>query len=455
VIHAPRFNYIKKFFTSGDGRSLRAKKNVLVSFICKGLTIIISFLIVPLTFGYVGTTEFGIWLTIGSIIQWFGFLDIGLGNGLRNKLAETLAIGDKKTARVYISSVFVIISIIAALMFSGFFLAAHFISWNSALNTDSVPNAQLLRTVIMVFFFFCVGFIANITSSILQAMQKYALNDILALTGQLLGLAGLYILVKTTDGSLFNLCLVYGSKSAVVLFFATLVLFSTSLKEYRPSLKFVNFKKAFPLFNLGAKFFINQILYLIGTQLSIILVVQFFGPDEVTVYNLALRYISITSMGFVMILTPYLSAFTEAYIKKEYSWITRIMGNIHKMWLLISVLTLLMVFGSKIFFELWIGKNFPVPMSLIISLALTSIVTNYTASYSLFLNGIGKVNLQLLSLTAQALLFFPLSWWFYKMNMGLISVILPQFLFYFASCFLMRIQYKKILSQTATGIWAK
>jgi len=59
---------------------------------------------------------------------------------------------------------------------------------------------------------------------------------------------------------------------------------------------------------LGGWFFINQILYLIISQTSVILVVQFFGPEDVTVYNLALRYMTIISMFFIMILTPFLSA---------------------------------------------------------------------------------------------------------------------------------------------------
>ncbi len=454
MLSALRINNIRKFFSNGDGRSIRAKKNVLVSFICKGVSIAISFLIVPVTLDYVDSTQFGIWLTIAAIIQWFGFFDIGLGNGLRNKLAETLALNDKKTARVYISSVFAIISIIALLMFIGFFVAAHFISWNNALNTDLINSSQLFNTVVVVFFFFCVGFVTNVTSSVLQAMQKYALNDILALVGQIVGLAGVYVLVKTTKGSLFNLCLVYGAKSAVVMLVATVVLFCTSLREYRPSLRYVNFKKALPLFNLGSRFFANQILYLVGTQLSVILVVQFFGPEEVTVYNLAQRYISITSMGFVMILTPYLSAFTEAYTKNEFAWIRRIMGNIHKMWLVTSALTLVMIFGANLFFRVWLGREFAVPFSLVLAIALTSVVTNYTASYSLFLNGIGKVNLQLYSLGVQAVLFFPMSYLFFKLNFGLISVVLPQFIFYFVSCFLMSTQYRKFLSGTARGIWA-
>ena len=84
-------NTLTSFFTQGNKRTLRAKRNITVSFISKAISIMISFIIVPLTLGYVGRVEYGIWMTISSIIAWFSFFDIGLGNGLRNKLAEALA----------------------------------------------------------------------------------------------------------------------------------------------------------------------------------------------------------------------------------------------------------------------------------------------------------------------------------------------------------------------------
>jgi O-antigen/teichoic acid export membrane protein len=446
---------IRNFFTKGNERTLRAKKNVTVSFFCKGLSFLISFLIVPLTLGYVGKVEYGIWMTISAIIQWFVFFDIGLGNGLRNKLAEALAINDKQTAKIYISSVFAIITFIAITLFIVFFITARFISWNAVLNTNIVPNKELFIIVIMVFFFFCIGFVLSLVSSILQAMQRYAINDILGLIAQLLGLVALYILVKNTKGSLYYLCLIYSAKSAVVMLIAAIVLFLNSLKIYRPAIKFIHFKKALPLLNLGIKFFIGQILYLIVTQTSVILVVQFFGPADVTTFNLAVRYMSITSMGYMIVLTPFLSAFTEAYTKKEYGWIRITIRRINWIWFLTSLATIVMIFIYKIFFKLWVGDAVTVPLSLIIALAVSSICGMWNGTFSLFLNGIGKIQLQLYLLGIQALLFFPLSYLFYKLGFGLVSIVAVQIIFSIVSIYFMTMQYKKIINQKAEGIWFK
>lgn len=443
------------FFTKGNERTLRAKKNISVSFLCKGATMLINFMIVPITLGYIGKVEYGIWMTISAFIQWFTFFDIGLGNGLRNKLSEALAKNNIKEARVYISSAYFIIIGIAVSIFLIFLFSASFISWNKVLNTNLLPNRELFSIVVIVFFFFSIGFILNLLTSILHSLQRNALNDIINLIAQLLGLFLICFLVKTTHGSLYYLCLVYGSKTVIVMLFASIFLYSSSLKHIRPQRKFVNIKKAMPLIKLGLIFFYGQVLYLIVNQTSIILVAQFFGPEDVTVFSIALRYMSIFPMVFLMFLTPFLTAFTEAYTKNENDWIKSTIRRINQIWLLISLGTIIMVLIYKIIFKFWIGNQIDVPVSLIICLAISGIIGSWGATFSLFLNSIGKLRIQLYLLTLQSILLIPLSYMFYSIGLDLISIILTQITFNILNAYFMTVQYHKLIGQKAIGIWSK
>lgn len=443
----------KNFFTKGHSRTLRAKKNISVAFATRGISMLISFLIVPLTLTYVDSARYGIWMAISAIINWFSFLDIGLGNGLRNKLAEVLAINDYNKARIYVSSAYALIATIAVGMFSLFAVASFFINWNVALNTELIPNEELMFTVIMVFFFFCIGFVFKILSSILAAMQKYALDNFLQLSSNILGLSAIYILVHTTEGSLFKLCLVYGSKFAIVMLISSLILYSNSLRIIRPSKKYINLKEAVPLTKLGFKFFIAQILFLFSTQTASILVIQFFGPEEVTVYNLARKYIMVASMIYMMTLRPFLSAFTEAFTLNELDWIRNIMNKLYKIWGASSAITILLALFSGIFFKFWVGDKVSIPLILVLILAISSVNNTFVSTKTLFLNGIGKINLQLYVLGTKAVLYIPISILFYKLGFGLISVVVPQILLGFISSFIFFEQYKRIVNQTAKGIW--
>jgi O-antigen/teichoic acid export membrane protein len=440
-------------------RTARASKNVLVSFVSTMVTLIISFIMVPMTLGFVGKVEYGIWLTISSIIAWFSYFDVGLGNGLRNKLAVALAEDDKEAAKIYISSCYALIGVISLVMFVGFFIMANFVSWNSILNTEIIPNSKLSKIVLTVFFFFCLGFAMKIISSILQAMQLYAINDIIGIITQLLGLFSVFILINFTNGnsndSLFYLCLIYGSQSAIVLFFASLYLFSTKLKYFKPKLKSVNIKKSLPLLNLGGKFFMNQILYMIATQSSLFIVVQLFGPGEVTEFNLAKRYMALVSMVYMIVITPFLSAFTEAYTKQDFKWINKTMKTINLVWLLVVVASIGLILGYKIFFNIWVGGEVMPSWNLIIVLGVLGIGETYTATYSLFLNSIGKIRLQFFTLLISALLFIPLVLMLNSLGFGLISLVLPSILFAFVNSVIFKIQYNKIMNKKALGVWNK
>jgi len=76
---------------STQDRTKRAVQNIGISLFIKGGSILISFLLIPLTLDYLNPYEYGIWLTLNSVLSWVYLFDIGLGNGLRNRLAEALA----------------------------------------------------------------------------------------------------------------------------------------------------------------------------------------------------------------------------------------------------------------------------------------------------------------------------------------------------------------------------
>src|SRR5664279_1736529 len=116
-----RYVSIVSLITSGHERSVKAKKNIMAAFIIKGVSVTISLLLVPLTITYINPTRYGIWLTLSSIIGWFAFFDIGFGNGLRNKFAESIALGEHEKARIYVSTTYAVLSIIIIIVLLLFF----------------------------------------------------------------------------------------------------------------------------------------------------------------------------------------------------------------------------------------------------------------------------------------------------------------------------------------------
>jgi O-antigen/teichoic acid export membrane protein len=73
-----------------------------------------SFITIPLMIGYLGQEQFGVWSTLLTVMSWIIFFDLGIGNGLRNKVAESLAKNERYEAGSYIASGYTLIGLIAA-----------------------------------------------------------------------------------------------------------------------------------------------------------------------------------------------------------------------------------------------------------------------------------------------------------------------------------------------------
>mgnify|MGYP001800804971 CR=1 FL=1 len=67
----------KNYLSSGNARSVKAKKNILGSFLVKGFSIVIGLLLTRLTVTYLTKEDYGVWTTIYSVVAWFSFIDIG------------------------------------------------------------------------------------------------------------------------------------------------------------------------------------------------------------------------------------------------------------------------------------------------------------------------------------------------------------------------------------------
>ena len=124
----------------------------------KAIAMLASFMYIPLMIHYLGQEQFGILATLLSVMSWVVFFDLGVGNGLRNKVAEALARNEKEEAGQYVASGYTLIGIIAVALWLLVTVAAHFIPWQSVFNTLSVSEKTLRLTVQIAAFFILLNF---------------------------------------------------------------------------------------------------------------------------------------------------------------------------------------------------------------------------------------------------------------------------------------------------------
>lgn len=447
-----RFQFINNFFVKGHPRSLLAKKNIVASFVIKGVSIAISLILVPLTINYVNPSRYGIWLTLSSIVVWLSFFDIGFGYGLRNRFAEALAEGKEELARVYVSTTYAILSIIIAVLLLLFFIINPFLNWAAILNTTPEMESELTTLALIVFVFFCLRFIFQLINTVLAANQQPAKGSFLDLLGSIFSLVVIFILTKTTSGNLIYLGTVLSFTPVLVLIVSSLWFYNGSYKRFAPSFSFVKFGYAKDLMTLGLKFFIIQIAALVLFNTDNIIIIHLFGAEDVTTYNVAFKLFSIITMGFNIIAAPLWSAFTDAYARKDIDWIKTTIRTLEKLWIGLIGLTLLILIASPFIFKLWLGDTVIVPFTLSIAMTSYVIVSVWQTIHVYFLNGIGKVKLQLYLVIFSSLINIPMAIYMGKM-FGLVGITITSTILFAVMGVVFSIQTKKILNNTATKIW--
>jgi O-antigen/teichoic acid export membrane protein len=449
----------KILFGLGQGheRSNRAKRNIAFSFIFKGLSILISIILVRITINYINPSRYGIWLTLSSIIGWLSFFDIGLTQGLRNKFADAKAKGNNELAQEYVSTTYAILFLIFATVWIVFFLTSSYINWADILNVSQSMNSEIGILAIIIFSYFCLQFILKTITTIITADQQPAKAALIDVAGQFITVVIVFILTKTTQGSLIVLGIVLCGAPLVVIVFASLYYFNGSYKIYKPKYSKINFIHMKGLFNLGLTFFVIQIAGVIQFQSANIIIAKNYDIASVTSYNIVYKYFSVLTMFFAIFTTPFWSASTEAYVNNDIEWIKNAVAKYKRLYFVLIFVGIIMLYFSEEVYQLWIGKGIiNISFALSFWACMFFLICMFGSIYVAFLNGISALKIQFLANLASPFLYIGVAILLIKvLHLGIYSVFIASIISNFNGYILAPLQYHKIINKNKKGIWIK
>ena len=438
----------------GSSRSVTVKKNIIGSLFVKGCSIVISLLLVPLTLGYVSSDLYGIWLTLSSIMIWLNFFDIGFTLGLKNKLAEAITLGNMQRGRELVSTTyFIMISIFVPLCIV-LEIIIPYIDWASFLNVSSHYNPDIIKTLHILAACFCVQMIVNVLTAVLAAYQKVAFSSAFPVIGNFISLFIILFLTKYCPPSLSMLALAVSTIPILVVIIASFILYNRNFAAVAPAWHSVRKGYIKDLFNLGSKFFLIQIQVVVLYQCTNILISNLSGPADVTSYNIAYKYITISMMILTIIMAPLWPAFTDAYTKQDYAWMKKVYQKMCKLWGVLAIIVILMIFASPIVYKLWIGNKAHIPLMMTVLIGIYTIVHSWDVIQINMINGIGAIKLQTRMTLLGLIAHIPLSLFLGK-YISCYGVIISMIVINITYSTVFTIQIRKILNKTATGLWLK
>ena len=443
---------LEELFLKSDTRSVKARKNIIMSALIKGADMIIYLLLVPLTLGYLNAYEYGIWLTLNSLLMWINSFDIGLGNGLRNKLATAIAEDDQEKGRCYVSTTFYMLIFIVLVIFFTFSALVKYIDWYGILNADRSIVSHLDEIIFVSFFFFCLSFILRFIENVYQALQLPAVNYLIAFLGHLLSLIIIFVLTQTVPGRLFWVAMAYSASTPFVYLTCYPITFSRICPYLAPSFRFFRVEFLKDLLSLGFLFFVIQIMGIVLFSLSNILISNMFGPDQVTPYNIAYRYFSLLPIVFNLLLSPLWSASTDAYAKGDLLWIRNSRKKMVRLLFLVFCIIAFMFVLSDSVYIIWIGHDVMISREMSLFMGIYFFIIIWSLSFSSILNGMGKLHLQAYNIIGVALLFYPLCYYLGR-EYGVVGIVMGMCIVNIPGAIMNTLQLNMILNGKSNGVW--
>lgn len=392
-------------------------KNIFASFLIKGGSLILALLTTPAYMKYFkNDTILGVWFTILSVLNWVMMFDLGIGNGLRNKLPKELEENNKKNIKEYISSSYIAIFAFAIILAVIFIIVQNFINWNQIFNVNSniISNKILGISMIIVTLGILLRLVLNLSTSIFYALQKSAINNFLTLMSTLLIFIYISIAkVGTPTNNLIKLSVANAILSNLPLLIATIYLFKKPLNGLAPRLKSFKFDKAKEVLKIGIILLWLQLIAMIVFSTHSILITNIINPEAVVEYNIYYKIFNTIASLFALALVPIWSAVTKAEVEKNYIWIIKLYKVLLVTCFIILILNFIAIPFLQLVFNIWLKENtITVNIKISIIMAIFNfwfLLHNVNTSIC---NGLSYFKIQNIWMTVGAVLMIPCSIYF-------------------------------------------
>lgn len=386
---------------------------------------LISYISVPLTLNYLQDERYGVWQTILTVISWASLSNFGIGNGLRNKVTQSITEKKFDKLKSYITSAYIYLTIISIIILISSIIVVLFADVNVLFKNNTLGSNEIIISFIVVIFSFCINFILGISSSIIYGIHKSSIVNLFqAITG-VITLLGIIFIKNYSNVSLINIALVYLIANTLSNILLTGYTFIDS--RFRPNLKYRNKAYGKELTSIGIEFFILQCASIVLFSTDNFIISSFIGVNAVTDYSLVAKLFQVVSTMFSILLVQLWSSVAEATCNNQYRWIESAIKRLLILLLPTAIVLFIIVNKFDLIIKLWVGRTINVDNNLIVLSAVYAWIICFNGIFTNVQNGMSKIRVQTISSIISCALNIPLAYVLIEIfNLGVIGVMLSN-----------------------------
>jgi O-antigen/teichoic acid export membrane protein len=275
---------------------------------------------VPLALGLLGSTEFGLWMVIMSVLMYMGLSQFGLGSATAALTAQSATLGEQSA--IFYASVRYLVMAGLALLLLGLLAAAlrdHWIGIFGQVSSDALNEAVLAVGIMAIFFIVRLPSVA--VSSTFIGLQEFHWERLYsAILPPLVALFAV-LMVRVSGGGLVELSMWTGGGQFAVGLLSAAHLF-IRYPHLRAAFKRVE-SSGFQRQNLlvsGGKFFAISLAATAVWGSDNLVIGYFLGPEAVTSYAVTFKLFTAAYAIFIVINSALWPMFGKAYASRDWLW---------------------------------------------------------------------------------------------------------------------------------------
>lgn len=354
-----------------------AQKSILYRLVSGGafqgitllLSMVVSFFLMPFIINALGDKWYGLWIIVGSLIGYFGFLDLGLSSASQRFIAQAIHSKDSKQVNIVYNSalaMFIAMAAASALLASiTILLSPIFIE-----NTDDIKTFQIIFAILGIKT--ALNFLFMVNNGVISAHLRYDVSSYINLF-KLIVRTGLIVAYLSSGHSIIALATI-----TVIIETTGYIIISYFAKKIEPSIgispRKIEKGLCKELITYSKHSFIGKIGDLLRFKIDHLVIAQFINLTAVTHYSIAMRLIEYIGQLLGSVLNIFLPIFTKYHAQDDKS-ATRekfiITSEISLILSLLFVCTL--VITGQSFIILWVGSDYVDAYLPLLVLAIASV----------------------------------------------------------------------------------
>jgi Membrane protein involved in the export of O-antigen and teichoic acid len=345
-----------------EGRSLERYRRIGLTtasgFAVRMITTVIGLVTVPLILGALGKSRYGLWSTITTLVAWVALFDLGLSNGLVNRLAKAYGKEDLEDANRYFTTAFVAMMGLAGLLVICLALTIPLLPWSSFLGVrGEVDNGTVVWSIAAALGAFVIAMPLAIVPQLFAAFQRSYLTNAFSLIGALVGFAVL-ILALAMNASMPFLVLAFSSGAVVASALGLVYALGGGFRWLKIRRRYISWTTLRSLMSLSVPMFLFQIGALAVNETQSIILARRCGLATVADFGIVMRLYLLTASLIQLGTGSFIPPLREAHERGDWLWVRTAFRRTLVIRLgIASVGAVTMIWLGNDILRVWLGRS--------------------------------------------------------------------------------------------------